>query len=63
MIGAKSRAGGRMAALEAAGASAQELAQLNLSPGIAGLGKAPFEVATGILASVMQAMNPALDRV
>ncbi len=63
MIGAKSRAGGRMAALEAAGASAAELARLNLSPGIAGLGKAPFEVATGILGAVMQAMNPALDRV
>lgn len=63
MIGAKSRAGGRKAALEAAGASAGELAALHLSPGIAGLGKAPFEVATGILAAVMQAMNPALDRV
>lgn len=62
MIGAKSRAGGRMAALEAAGASKDELARLNLSPGVAGLGKAPFEVATGILAQVMQAMNPALER-
>ena len=63
MIGAKSRAPGRLAALEAAGASADELAQLHLSPGIAGLGKAPWEVATGILAEVMQAMNPARDRV
>lgn len=62
MIGAKSRAGGRMAALEAAGAGKDELARLNLSPGVAGLGKAPFEVATGILAQVMQAMNPALER-
>ena len=63
MIGAKSRAGGRLAALEAAGASAEELAQLHLSPGIPGLGKAPWEVATGILAEVMQAMNPARERV
>ena len=63
MIGAKSRAGGRLAALQATGASADELAQLHLSPGIPGLGKAPWEVATGILAEVMQAMNPARDRV
>lgn len=62
MIGAKSRAAGRLAALAAAGGSADELAQLHLSPGIAGLGKAPWEVATGILAEVMQALNPARDR-
>ncbi|MEO6716073.1 MAG: XdhC family protein [Novosphingobium sp.] len=62
MIGAKSRAAGRLAALRAAGASAEELAHLHLSPGIAGLGKAPWEVATGILAEIMQAMNPARDR-
>lgn len=62
MIGAKGRAGGRMAALEAAGASKDELSQLHLSPGIPGLGKAPWEVATGILAEVMQAMNPARER-
>ena len=63
MIGAKSRAAGRLAALDAAGASADELAKLHLSPGITGLGKSPWEVATGILAEVMQAMNPALERV
>jgi xanthine dehydrogenase accessory factor len=63
MIGAKSRAEGRKAALAAAGASAEELAQLHFSPGIPGLGKAPWEVATGILAQVMQAMNQARDRV
>ncbi len=62
MIGAKTRALGRMAALEAAGASHDELARLHLSPGIPGLGKAPWEVATGILAEVMQAMNPARER-
>lgn len=62
MIGAKSRAMGRMAALEAAGASAAELTKLHLSPGIPGLGKAPWEVATGILAEIMQAMNPAGER-
>ena len=62
MIGAKSRAPGRLAALQAAGANAEELAHLHLSPGIAGLGKAPWEVATGILAQVMQSMNPAQDR-
>lgn len=58
MIGAKSRAPGRLAALEAAGATPAELARLHLSPGIAGLGKAPWEVAVGILAEVMQALNP-----
>jgi xanthine dehydrogenase accessory factor len=62
MIGAKSRAGARLAALEAAGATAEELARLHLSPGIAGLGKAPWEVAVGILAEVMQALNPARER-
>lgn len=62
MIGAKSRAPGRLAALEAAGASAEELARLQLSPGIPGLGKAPWEVATGILAQAMQALNPAKER-
>lgn len=62
MIGARSRAGGRLAALEAAGAGAEELARLRLSPGIAGLGKSPWEVATGILAEVMQALNPARER-
>lgn len=62
MIGAKSRAPQRLAALEAAGATAEELARLHLSPGIAGLGKAPWEVAVGILAEVMQALNPAQER-
>lgn len=62
MIGAKSRAGGRRAALAAAGATEAELARLQFSPGITGLGKAPWEVATGILAEVMQAMNPAAER-
>jgi xanthine dehydrogenase accessory factor len=62
MIGAKSRAPARRAALEAEGATAAELATLHFSPGIAGLGKAPWEVATGILAEIMQAMNPAAER-
>lgn len=62
MIGAKSRAPGRLAALEAAGATAEELARLRLAPGITGLGKAPWEVAVGILAEVMQALNPAQER-
>jgi xanthine dehydrogenase accessory factor len=62
MIGARSRAPARMAALQAAGASAEELAHLQLSPGVPGLGKAPWEVATGILAQVMQALNPARER-
>jgi xanthine dehydrogenase accessory factor len=62
MIGAKSRARGRLDALAAAGASAEELARLHLSPGIAGLGKAPWEVAVGILAEVLQALNPAVER-
>ncbi len=62
MIGARSRAGGRLAALEAAGATPEELAHLHLSPGIAGLGKSPWEVATGIMAEVLQAMNPASER-
>jgi xanthine dehydrogenase accessory factor len=38
------------------------LARLHLAPGIAGLGKAPWEVAVGILAEVMQALNPAQER-
>ncbi|VWX46654.1 XdhC family protein [Novosphingobium sp. 9U] len=62
MIGARSRAAARLAALEAAGATPEELARLQLSPGVPGLGKAPWEVATGILASVMQALNPARER-
>jgi len=62
MIGAKTRAEGRRAALRAAGASEDELARLHLSPGIPGLGKAPWEVATGIMAEVMQALNPASER-
>lgn len=62
MIGAKSRAPARLSALQAAGATEAELAQLQLSPGIKGLGKAPWEVATGILAQVMQALNPARER-
>lgn len=62
MIGARVRAPGRMGALEAAGASPEELSRLHLSPGIPGLGKSPWEVATGILAEVMQAMNPAQER-
>lgn len=62
MIGARSRAPARRAALAAAGATPEELARLRLSPGIAGLGKAPWEVAVGILAEVMQALNPAQER-
>jgi xanthine dehydrogenase accessory factor len=59
MIGARSRAPGRLAALEAAGASSDELDRLQLNPGITGLGKAPWEVATGIIADVMKALNSA----
>lgn len=55
MIGARSRAEGRLAALRAAGASEEELARLHLTPGDPSLGKAPFEVATGILSEIMQA--------
>ncbi|MEO6092486.1 MAG: XdhC family protein [Novosphingobium sp.] len=62
LIGARSRAGDRLAALEAGGATRQELARLQLSPGVRGLGKAPWEVATGIVAEVMRAMNPAQER-
>jgi xanthine dehydrogenase accessory factor len=62
MIGAASRAEARRGALRAAGATESELARLRLSPGITGLGKAPWEVATGILAEVMQTLNPAHER-
>lgn len=62
MIGARSRAGQRIGALEAAGATADELARLQLSPGVPGLGKSPWEVATGIIAEIMQALNPARER-
>ena len=54
MIGARSRAAGRIATLANAGATDAELARLRLSPGIAGLGKAPWEVATGIIAELLQ---------
>lgn len=62
MLGAKVRGAGRLAVLRQAGASEAELARLHLSPGVPGLGKAPWEVATGILAEIMQAMNPAQER-
>lgn len=62
MIGARSRAPARLGALEAAGARPDELARLHLSPGITGLGKSPWEVGTGIIAEVMQALNPARER-
>lgn len=62
MIGAKSRAPGRIAALEAAGASREDIDRLHFSPGIVGLGKAPWEVATGIIAEIMQALKPAPER-
>ncbi len=62
MVGAKSRAPERLAALVRAGASEEECARLHLSPGVPGLGKAPWEVATGILAAIMQAMNPGRER-
>lgn len=54
MIGARSRAAGRLDVLRAAGASEDELAALHLTPGDPSLGKAPFEVATGILSQIMQ---------
>jgi xanthine dehydrogenase accessory factor len=59
MIGARSRAAGRIAALAKAGATDAELARLHLSPGIAGLGKAPWEVATGIIAEALQTLRAA----
>lgn len=62
MIGARSRAPQRLAALEAAGATVEELARLQLSPGVPGLGKSPWEVATGIIAEIMQALNPDRER-
>ncbi|MBM3596251.1 MAG: XdhC family protein, partial [Alphaproteobacteria bacterium] len=55
MIGARSRSEGRLAALRAAGASEEGLTRLHLNPGDPALGKAPFEVATGILAEIMKA--------
>lgn len=62
IIGAKSRAPGRTAALKAHGATEEELTRLHLSPGVTGLGKSPWEVATGIVAEIMQALNPASER-
>ena len=62
MIGARSRAEGRLSAVRQAGATETELARLNLSPGLPGLGKSPWEVATGIMAEIMQAMNPDRER-
>lgn len=62
MLGAQSRSAGRREALRAAGASEDELERLRLRPGVAGLGKAPWEVATGIIAELMQALNPTAER-
>lgn len=62
MIGAKSRAANRKAALSHAGASDAELAALRFSPGMTGLGKSPWEVATGIVAEIMHELNPAGER-
>ncbi|WP_324698254.1 XdhC family protein [Novosphingobium aerophilum] len=62
MIGARSRAETRLGALRAAGATPEELDRLHLSPGVPGLGKSPWEVATGIMAEIMQALNPARER-
>ncbi len=62
MIGAASRAAARRGALAAAGATDEELARLRLSPGITGLGKAPWEVATGVLAEVFQTLNRTRER-
>ena len=62
MIGARSRAEARIAALKAAGASQQQIDQLHLKPGLSGLGKAPFEVATGIMCEIMQVLGAANER-
>lgn len=62
MIGAKSRAQGRLAALRAAGATDAELERLHLTPGIRELGKAPWPVATGILAQIMTAFAATRQR-
>lgn len=62
MLGARSRAPERIAALKAAGATDDELARLRLTPGAPGLGKAPWEVASGILVEILQALNPASER-
>lgn len=62
VIGAKARARARLSALEAAGATPDELARLRLSPGVTGLGKSPWEVGIGIIAELMQALNPARER-
>lgn len=62
MLGARSRAPERLAALKAAGASDEELARLRLTPGMPGLGKAPWEVASGIIVEVLQALNPGSER-
>lgn len=59
MVGARSRAQGRLDALRSAGASEEQLARLRLTPGMPALGKAPFEVATGVLAEIMQAFAQA----
>lgn len=62
MIGAKVRGPGRIAALKSAGATDDEVARLHLSPGVPGLGKSPWEVAVGIIAEMMEALNPARER-
>lgn len=62
MLGAGSRTPDRIGALKASGATEEEISRLHLTPGITALGKAPWEVAVGILAELMQALNPARER-
>jgi xanthine dehydrogenase accessory factor len=53
IIGALDRAGARRHALAEAGASEEQLARLHMPAGATVLGKAPWRVATGVIAEVM----------
>lgn len=57
LIGAASRLPERLAAIAAAGAPADRLVQLRAPAGITSLGKAPWRIAVGVIAEVLQSMN------
>lgn len=57
LIGAASRLPERLEAIAAAGAPADKLMQLRAPAGITSLGKAPWRIAVGVVAEVLQTLN------
>jgi xanthine dehydrogenase accessory factor len=61
LIGAASRLPERLDAIAAAGAPADKLMQLRAPAGITSLGKAPWRIAVGVIAEILQTMNKAQE--